>query len=304
VLDDAPLSAEELKLPGYPSYCARAAAAGSGRGSQSRRIAPAPVSRTMQMALVGDCGVCVLRHGVGVAHATREQQRAFNFPMQLGDGAESPRDAVVQTFDVIPGDIVILGSDGLFDNIFPDHLPALAINACGGSDLVDACPAGARAMFAGGRGGRQGSMDLSELTAVDCQHLARFIAQTTFDMTQEPADKAPMSPFSLRARMQGMRFDGMKPDDITVVVAQVGVVADEGVSVMAGEPAHAEKFYVNGFDAPADSDAASKAALKRVLQLPTRKHELLTVVPPQAPSFQLIETFLSAQKVATKSSKL
>ena len=46
-------------------------------------------------------------------------QHAFNFPLQLGTHSrdEPMKDAARYDVDVMKGDIVVLGSDGLMDNL-------------------------------------------------------------------------------------------------------------------------------------------------------------------------------------------
>ena len=60
----------------------------------------------------------MIRNGACI-YRTLEQQHSFNFPFQLGTGSkDSPADAFSEETSVQEGDIVILGTDGLFDNVF------------------------------------------------------------------------------------------------------------------------------------------------------------------------------------------
>ncbi|KAJ1975722.1 hypothetical protein H4R35_003019 [Dimargaris xerosporica] len=86
----------------------------------------------LRVANLGDCGLLVIRQGA-VAFRTEEQQHSFNFPFQIGTGcADRPEDAQVFTVKVRRGDIIVLASDGIFDNLFEEdildevhrHLPA------------------------------------------------------------------------------------------------------------------------------------------------------------------------------------
>ncbi len=52
---------------------------------------------------------------------TKEQQHIFNFPVQLGTGhTTTPKDSDSLTLPLEEGDIILLATDGLFDNLF-DH---------------------------------------------------------------------------------------------------------------------------------------------------------------------------------------
>jgi protein phosphatase PTC7 len=66
---------------------------------------------------------------------SQQQLRSFNLPYQLGRtnvvGAgqgsfETPRDAVNTSFPVAAGDIVIIATDGLYDNMELDEMCEIA----------------------------------------------------------------------------------------------------------------------------------------------------------------------------------
>ena len=51
-------------------------------------------------------------------YRAKEQTMGFNFPKQVGTNGNHPSEADIMTHDVIHNDIFVLGSDGLFDNLF------------------------------------------------------------------------------------------------------------------------------------------------------------------------------------------
>jgi len=54
---------------------------------------------------------------------TVEQQHDFNFPKQLGTNSDDyPEHSDVKVIDVQIGDIVLLATDGLFDNVFDEDI--------------------------------------------------------------------------------------------------------------------------------------------------------------------------------------
>jgi len=71
---------------------------------------------------LGDSGFLLIRNGV-IIYRTKEQQHLFNFPVQLGTGHNTtPFDSDQAVLDVQEGDIVILATDGLFDNLFDEEI--------------------------------------------------------------------------------------------------------------------------------------------------------------------------------------
>ncbi|MCO5566719.1 hypothetical protein L7F22_020398 [Adiantum nelumboides] len=92
----------------------------------------------LHVANLGDCGLRVVRRGK-IVFATLTQQHYFDCPYQLSSepGAQTSSDAMVYKVELLPGDIVVMGSDGLFDNLFDKDIESTA-NCFGGSD--DDCP--------------------------------------------------------------------------------------------------------------------------------------------------------------------
>lgn len=85
-----------------------------------------------------------------------------------------------------PGDVVIAGTDGLFDNLYNNEITAIVVHAV-------------RAGFG------------PQVTAQKIAALARERAQ----------DKNRQTPFSTAAQEAGIRYYGGKLDDITVVVSYI-----------------------------------------------------------------------------------
>lgn len=92
----------------------------------------------------------------------------------------------VFTIPVTPGDVVIAGTDGLFDNLYNNEVTAVVVHA-----------------MRAGLG--------PQVTAQKIAALARQRAQ----------DKNRQTPFSTAAQDAGFRYYGGKLDDITVVVSYI-----------------------------------------------------------------------------------
>lgn len=59
-----------------------------------------------------------------VLFRSKEQQYRFNFPYQCGTDCELPYKAFDNEHVVKPNDIVVMGSDGLFDNLYHEDMLA------------------------------------------------------------------------------------------------------------------------------------------------------------------------------------
>lgn len=74
-------------------------------------------------------GVLQCRRGAVVFNSPSQQHR-FNCPYQLGDlslvpEADSPESAMVFDLPLEPGDFLVMGTDGVFDNVFPEEIAEL-----------------------------------------------------------------------------------------------------------------------------------------------------------------------------------
>ncbi|KAF8405187.1 hypothetical protein HHK36_010087 [Tetracentron sinense] len=136
---------------------------------------------------LGDSGFIVVRDGCTVFRSP-VQQHGFNFTYQLesGTGGDLPSSGQVFTISVARGDVIIAGTDGLFDNLYNNEVTAVVVH-------------GLRA----GLG--------PQVTAQKIAALARQRAQ----------DKNRQTPFSTAAQDAGFRYYGGKLDDITVVVSYI-----------------------------------------------------------------------------------
>ena len=77
----------------------------------------------LRVASLGDCGTRVVRQG-RVIFASEVQEHRFNQPYQLSSPqyhpGNVPEDAIKYSLAVQPGDVIVMGSDGLWDNLW-DH---------------------------------------------------------------------------------------------------------------------------------------------------------------------------------------
>jgi len=149
----------------------------------------------LRTANLGDSGFMVIR-GTDIVFRSKEQQHSFNFPYQLGTGsADLPSHAVSVTVNIQPGDLVIVGTDGLWDNLYDDEIVELTTQS-------------------------QEPMTIAQLIARQAHDTA--------------ASKTVISPFAKAARENGYPLaTGGKMDDISVVVARVVLTSDGNLGYAA-----------------------------------------------------------------------
>lgn len=142
---------------------------------------------------LGDSGFMVVRDGCTIFRSP-VQQHDFNFTYQLESGSygDLPSSGQVFTVPVAPGDVIIAGTDGLFDNLYNNEITAVVVHA-----------------VRAGLG--------PQVTAQKIAALARQRAQ----------DKDRQTPFSTAAQDAGIRYYGGKLDDITVIVSYVSGSSDK-----------------------------------------------------------------------------
>lgn len=139
---------------------------------------------------LGDSGFLVVRDGKIVWKST-EQQHYFNAPFQIGlnDGApaDSPLKGDTSVFSVRSGDVLVVGTDGLFDNLFEEEILKVVAQHSSQKDADSFV-----------------------------QEVARDLAMKAKRIGES---QTAASPFAKKALEDGKYFRGGKNDDTTVLVA-------------------------------------------------------------------------------------
>lgn len=189
---------------------------------------------TLEAVSVGDSGYSIHRRGAGgrleVAHASVPRQKGFNHPYQLGgrygDGVYQPNVTDGPNLHALEaGDVVVLFTDGVSDNMDPDDY-----HDCIGRYQWGNVPGGrAKAAFRRARGGRRPAAAeiVSRAAVADC------IARTAYLLGKSATHDGP---FARKAAEYGRAWSGGKEDDIAVVVAQVEVADADGTLAPGGDP--------------------------------------------------------------------
>ncbi|CAN4110521.1 unnamed protein product [Withania somnifera] len=147
------------------------------------------VKDTLHAVNVGDSGFVVIREGI-IVYKSEIQQSRFNCPYQLGNELTSDDPSVAQkiNFPVKAGDVIVMGTDGLFDNVHDFELETIV------NTRVDSWEA-----------------DMPEI-------LAWRIAQYALDNAK---NTEAYTPFTRECAEAGIVHNGGKYDDITVIVANI-----------------------------------------------------------------------------------
>ena len=228
--------------PERPPYDLAQVADGAWRatqamGSSTLCLASVGPGMTLRTFNLGDSGWLHLRLGGGnlfsegwakhhkavwgVVDRSTAQTHYFNCPLQLGTGsADEPSMADQKELEVRPGDIVVLGTDGLLDNLFEGDV-ASALGRVDFEPCLDAItmakagkltPSGVSATSpeAARTVSRQCSAAISTMTAALAVR-AQEVGSTTTGRT----------PFEAEAHRNGYEYSGGKLDDVGLAIGLV-----------------------------------------------------------------------------------
>ncbi|CRG99648.1 protein phosphatase, putative [Plasmodium relictum] len=79
-------------------------------------------NNTISTAVIGDSQFMIIRND-NIIYKSKPQQYEFNFPYQLGSNSISkPNDAEIAHIEVQKNDIIVAGTDGLWDNLYDNQI--------------------------------------------------------------------------------------------------------------------------------------------------------------------------------------
>eukprot|EP00934_Nitzschia_sp_Nitz4_P007346 Nitzschia sp. Nitz4//scaffold13_size275219//264513//266508//NITZ4_000930-RA/size275219-augustus-gene-0.245-mRNA-1//1//CDS//3329536182//7336//frame0 len=185
------------------------------------------IRHQLHFSNLGDSGIIVLRHmdsdvagslaqesvysggeqpsDLRVAFVSQQQLHSFNHPYQLGwvgyeqqekNSFKAVSDAGVTSVHIRHGDIIIMGTDGLFDNVEVE-------------DIAKVCLDWEQ---------NNGSTSGSDISADDVTGLASKLCEVA---REKSLDRSIDSPFAILAKDNDIMWSGGMPDDCTVVIAHV-----------------------------------------------------------------------------------
>lgn len=141
----------------------------------------------LKIANLGDSGAILVRKGGCCVLETEEQLHSFNNPYALtlnpDSALDKPESSVVYTAQVEEGDVLLMATDGFFDNVWTEKAFMLL-------------------------------EDMSEAEPTD-------IAEALLKLSHKNSRSKLPTPFSKEALRNGQMHRGGKRDDITIIVARV-----------------------------------------------------------------------------------
>lgn len=229
-------------------------------GTSTALFASIADSGLLQVANVGDCSCIVVRNGK-IIMESETQHHSVATPFQLGTGSrDSPLNAGCCEVEVRDGDIVVIGSDGVFDNIYSHDIASLVSQRI--REVAE-----------------QRSLDVSESsltsphksmkTAASMQIIKSIIRlkedpESFRTMNRDDMDQLALNVASLQILRQaslnafdpkcdtpyaaacieaGAYFEGGKVDDMTLIVAMVsGNPSDRGERVLTSTFVNADPY--------------------------------------------------------------
>ncbi|PBJ72958.1 hypothetical protein BCY84_14755 [Trypanosoma cruzi cruzi] len=169
----------------------------------------------LDICSVGDCTALIVRRG-RIVFITEEQTHDLDFPYQLGQGSsDTPCRGLNYRFPVECGDVLFLGSDGVFDNLFPHRVAELMWKL-----LNNVC-----LRHFSGAPEKWGRVELFE----DTMHaLARGSEDVIREAWNSARDIHSDTPYARKAVAGGAYYEGGKQDDMTLLVSVIDQERDAG----------------------------------------------------------------------------
>lgn len=181
-----------------------------------------PSQGTYHVLNLGDSGVSVFRKVEG---ATRKlvfkseiTTHDFNFPHQIGNigdpkfgsmNSDSSKDATLESIQIEDGDIAVIGSDGLWDNLFDEDIEYI-LNESGISRIDEML-------------GKEAYSELNkDAIRSELDTAVRAIAGLALKRADDPQSTTPWSK-SVIAHHKKPQYRGGKPDDLTFLVTYFNI---------------------------------------------------------------------------------
>jgi len=203
------------------------------------------VRHQLHFSNIGDSGIIVLRHidsdvasalqrnrstpraerksDLRIAFVSQQQLKSFNHPFQMGWTGEEiveknssfkmASDSCTSSVHILRGDIIIMATDGLFDNVDVEDLASIALQWEHDSGFIDNI---------GGIPKRDKRWAKGESrTDISAQSIPRLAEILCEKARENSLDNTVDSPFAMLAKENDIMWSGGMPDDCTVIAMHV-----------------------------------------------------------------------------------
>jgi protein phosphatase PTC7 len=208
-------------------------------GTSTALLASIESDGTLSIANIGDCTALVIRNGEMIL-ATAHQHHDTTTPYQLGTASKDhPSAADKYALQLQPRDIVVIGSDGVFDNVYPKDIVSTinertkeivgAMNLAIDIDSLqmpnEHHPNRAEELHLRTVIELMNHRKISALTEDDRDILALHVAslQCLRQASLNSVDPRCDTPYASAIIEGGAYYEGGKLDDMTLIVAMVGL---------------------------------------------------------------------------------
>lgn len=226
-LVDDPIYDDDVEQSGSADSSASSPGAGNSLNSVACIPPPSELAENhlLDVVFVGDCSFMVLRDG-RILYVSEEQQHNLDYPYQLGSGSKDvPSDGVRLLIPVRRGDVVLMGSDGVFDNVYPKHLARILWDTLSPVYRDHGYPN--LAPEAGGPGNAQRKKRINQLADDMMIALHTCTVKILEVATSFSKDIRSDTPYASKCIEDGALYEGGKPDDMTVLVSVIGHEEDD-----------------------------------------------------------------------------
>jgi protein phosphatase PTC7 len=154
-------------------------------------------NNTVHSGYLGDsCFLIVRPKTIGsfeLLFKSKEQTHGFNIPFQVGSEGDDPSCAVTANHIVQRDDVIILATDGLWDNMEVDTI----IEELNNYSIFN------------------------KSVSIDTNDFAKKLSQKAEELSFKKDYKSPFARRAVEHNEKYKTYTGGKPDDITVIVAQI-----------------------------------------------------------------------------------
>ncbi len=174
----------------------------------------------LRLASLGDCGTRIVRNG-SVVFASTVQEHRFNQPYLLGSPrfhpSNVPDDAHRYSVVVQPGDVIVMGSDGLWDNLWDHELENVVAEELEKMEMMVAVKNSASASGDGNYSFGAGQVQVQELADRLAKLASKHSKDSKYSSPFAVEKHERLIPEAVRKLMEEPQ--GGKLDDVTAVAA-------------------------------------------------------------------------------------